>query len=328
MRTGEEDTPKKSQGGEEGRRVFSESLEEHPPEEEESIPDRQFCIHSVSPLTIRGIRALEVLGPMAKAYLPQLVTLVSNSTGYSESALLAVGPHALPAFTNLLAKSKFPQTGNLIGAFADAVYAERIKPEQASVAVPYLVQVFRSADPHGRWYAAGALGAVHHDPELCVPLLIDGLTDSTPSVRESCVESLGRFGEAASTHAGKLAAVFDQIDPLTRRAICGALANFHSEGAIAVPVLVRGLRDPDENVRVWAATGLGQLASIPEQAVPALVQAVDDPSRIVRTMAAQALGQFGKRATNALPVLAQRCSDPDVSVRNAATNALRRITQN
>jgi HEAT repeat protein len=277
---------------------------------------------------VRGIRALEVLGPMGKPYLPQLLTLVSNSTGYSEEALLALGSEALPAFTNLLAKSKFPQTGNLIGAFANAVYADRIKPEEASVALPYLVQVFRSTDVHGRWYAAGALGAIHQDPDLCVPLLIQGLTNATPSVRESCVQSLGRFGEAASPHAGELADIFDQADSLTRRAICGALAGFHSAAAIAIPILVRGLRDPDVNVRIWAATGLGQLAGLPDQAVPALAQAVDDPNAIVRTMTVQSLGQFGIRTTNVLSILDQKCSDPDPAVRNAATNAMRRITQN
>ncbi len=33
---------------------------------------------------VRGIRAMEVLGPLGKPYLPELVTMVSNSTGYSE----------------------------------------------------------------------------------------------------------------------------------------------------------------------------------------------------------------------------------------------------
>jgi HEAT repeat protein len=274
---------------------------------------------------VRGIRALEVLGPMAKPYLPQLVTLASNSTGYSEGALLAVGPAALPAFTNLLSNSKFPRTGNLIGALANAVYAERIKPEEAAVALPHLVQVFRSSDAHGRWYTAGAFGAIHQQPELCVPLLIDGLTDPTASVRASCVQSLGNFGEAASAHADKLAAVFDLADAQTRRAICSALASFHSAAAIGVPVLVRGLQDPDENVRVWAATGLGQLASLPEQAVPALAKAVEDRSPIVRVMAVQSLGQLGPQTTNALSTIQRACLDPDASVRNAATNALRHL---
>ena len=42
--------PKKSHQGEEGRRVFSESGEENPGEED-PLPGRQFCIHSVSTMT-------------------------------------------------------------------------------------------------------------------------------------------------------------------------------------------------------------------------------------------------------------------------------------
>jgi hypothetical protein len=271
---------------------------------------------------VRGTQALEALGPLAKPCLPELVNLASKNTGYIESALVAVGPDALPAFTNLLATSTFPRTGNLIGALANAVYANRIKPEQAAGALPYIIRVFRSTDSHGRWYAASALGAIQHDPEICVPLLINGLTDSAPAVRESCIESLGRFGEAGSAYAAKLADMFEQTDAQTRRAICGTLASFHSAAAIAVPILVRALRDPDENVRIWAAMGLGRLASLPEQTVPALVETAQDQVPMVRVVALESLGLLGSQATNALSALQRACLDKDASVRNAATNAL------
>lgn len=282
---------------------------------------------NVSDRWVRGIRTMEVLGPLGKPYLPEIITMVSNSTGYSEGALMAIGPDALPAFTNFLAHSKFPQTGNLIGSFANAVYANRISPEQAAVALPYLVQVFKSTDSHGRWYAASAFGAVHQEPDICIPLLISGLTDPAASVRESCVQSLGAFGEAASEHAGKLAEAFDGTDALTRRSICGALGNFRSTAAISVPVLVRGAADPDQNVRVAAVVALGQLAALPDQAIPALSRAVDDTNQVVRLMAAQSLGLFSKSATNALPVLERACSDPDASVRNIAATAIKRIKE-
>ncbi len=276
---------------------------------------------------VRGIRAMEVLGPLGKPYLPEIITMVSNSTGYSEGALLAIGPDALPAFTNFLAHSKFPQTGNLIGNFANAVYANRIGTEQAAVAIPYLVQVFKSTDSHGRWYAASAFGAVHQDPAVCIPLLISGLTDTNASVRESCVQSLGAFGEAASEHAGKLAEVFDKMDALTRRSICGALGNFRSAAPVCVPVLVRGAADPDQNVRLAAVVSLGQLSAQPEKTIPVLSQALEDPNQFVRLMAAQSLGLFGRRATNALPVLERARSDPDAAVRDVATTAIKRIKE-
>ena len=282
---------------------------------------------SVSERWVRGIRAMEVLGPLGKPYLPEIITMVSNSTGYFEGALIAIGPDALPAFTNLLAHSKYPQTGNLIAYFSNAVYANRITPEQAAVALPYLVQVFKSTDSHGRWYAASAFGAIHQEPDVCIPLLISGLTDPNASVRESCARSLGAFGDAASEHAGKLADIFDQMDALTRRSICSAMGNFRSAAAECVPVLVRGAADPDLNVRVAAVTALGQLAAMPEEAIPALSQAVKDPNQVVRLMAAQSLGLFGKRATNALPVLERARSDPDASVRDIVGTAIKRINE-
>jgi hypothetical protein len=44
---GRKSTPKQIQIGEEGRRLFSESCEENP-REEDPIPDRRFCIRSIS----------------------------------------------------------------------------------------------------------------------------------------------------------------------------------------------------------------------------------------------------------------------------------------
>src|SRR5207237_1263853 len=46
-RSGRKSTWKKTQRGEEGRRIFSESCEENPAEED-PVSNRQFCVHSVS----------------------------------------------------------------------------------------------------------------------------------------------------------------------------------------------------------------------------------------------------------------------------------------
>jgi hypothetical protein len=49
---GRKSNRKKTQTGEEERRVFSESFEENP-REEDPIPDRQFCIRSISTVACR-----------------------------------------------------------------------------------------------------------------------------------------------------------------------------------------------------------------------------------------------------------------------------------
>jgi HEAT repeat protein len=74
---------------------------------------------------------------------------------------------------------------------------------------------------------------------------------------------------------------------MARRAICGALARFGSAATIAIPVLVRASQDTDDTVRICAATGLGQLARLPEQSIPALIKATEDPKHLVRMMAVQ-----------------------------------------
>ncbi len=216
---------------------------------------------SVADRWTRGIRVMEVLGPLGKPYLPEIITMVSNSTGYSEGALLAIGVDALPAFTNLLAHSNYPQTGKLIGSLADAVYARRIPPEEAAVALPYLVQVFQSTDRHGRWYAASAFGAIHQDPDVCVPLLISGLTDPTPSVREICVQSLGGFGEGASLHVAEL----------------------------AIPALTRAAEDPRNVVRVMAVQSLGMFGPQATNALTVLERACSDADPAVRSTATNAV---------------------------------------
>jgi hypothetical protein len=275
---------------------------------------------------MRAIWGLEILGPIAKPRLPELIALTQKRIGFTEDALMAVGPDALPAFTNLLANSKYPQTGNLIGAMANSIYANRINPEQATVTLPYLVQVYRSSDTHGGWYAAQAFGAIHQQPELCVPLLLDGLTNSMPSFRAACARSLGAFGAAAAPHASRLAELFDHTDMQTRLAICQTVANFDSAAEIAVPVLVRGLSDTNESVRISSASGLGRLGVFPDQVVPPLIDAAKDPNAIVRVMAVQSLGMFISRPTNAIAAVQRALSDRDPSVRGAATNALKRLS--
>jgi len=43
-----------------------------------------------------------------------------------------------------------------------------------------------------------------------VPLLVEGLADSNPNVRNACIVALGRFGEAASPHAEKIVSAYSE----------------------------------------------------------------------------------------------------------------------
>ena len=172
---------------------------------------------------VRGIRGMEVLGPLAKPWLPELTAMATNSIDTGPWALLAVGSDALPAMTNLLTSSGFPAKLYLIIALEDNVSEDRIKPGEAVAAVPALLNALRSTDSYLWIAAARALGTIHQQPELCIPALADAVPDSSRDLRNECITALGRFGRQATN---------------------------------ATPLLERACSDPDESVRTAASNAL------------------------------------------------------------------------
>ena len=59
--------------------------------------------------------------------------------------------------------------------------------------------------------------------------------------------------------------------------------------AATVPVLIKVLRDPEDEVRLAAAITLGKIGSNASAAIPALIEALDDPENEVRLAAAEAI---------------------------------------
>jgi HEAT repeat protein len=68
-------------------------------------------------------------------------------------------------------------------------------------------------------------------------------------------------------------------------------------GSATIPVLVRHLRDPNENVRAVAAAALGRVDAL--KALPRLALLADDPSDVVRLSLAETLGSLGRTAAHA-----------------------------
>lgn len=281
----------------------------------------------------RGINVLKVLGPIAEPCLPELIANAENNRLRSAEALMCVGPAALPALTNLLIHSSPPQTGALVNALTGAINEHQISkeggitPEQAAMALPALIQVCRARQNADWWYAASGLGFVLQKPDVCIPLPVEGLADTNFRARDSCLFSLGQFGEAASSRAREVAALFNDSRARVRWDVCVTLSHFRSAGHVAVPVLVRGLKDPDDRVRMQAAFALGLFASHAQEAIPALQQSLRNSSPGVRASAAHALGLFGQRATNAVADLERLSSDTNAEVSAESIKSLRLICE-
>jgi HEAT repeat protein len=92
--------------------------------------------------------------------------------------------------------------------------------------------------------------------------------------------------------------------------------------AVVMPLLGRGLEDPDPGVRAVAATYLGIIHEAPDEAVPALARALTDPDAEVRRSAAAALASFDTHAQPALPALQKASTDRNEDVAREATRTI------
>jgi hypothetical protein len=118
-----------------------------------------------------GVQILDLLGPIAKPCLPQLIAEATNHPGYSEEAMLAVGVAALPAFTNLLRTLQYPETGILIKAFTTTVKDGQFTAGEAAAALPCLKEISRSTNRYANQAASEAVRVIQElDSSRPLPL--------------------------------------------------------------------------------------------------------------------------------------------------------------
>jgi HEAT repeat protein len=134
--------------------------------------------------------------------------------------------------------------------------------------------------------AAAALSFM--GPGAFTPLR-EAVTSDDPVVRRESLRSIGKLKERA---------------PLDARAV--------------LPLLVKGMADPDPGVRTVAATYLGIVHEEPDDAVRVLMTGLEDQEVNVRRTSAAALAAFGADAERAIPALRKAASDSDPDVAREA----------
>jgi HEAT repeat protein len=169
-----------------------------------------------------------------------------------------------------------------------ALKACTILGEQAAAVIPEVANELIRPE----MTAEAALALSMMGPGAFAPLR-EGLDSDNPVVRREALRSIGKLRERA---------------PL--------------EGSDVVPLLVKGMRDPDAGVRSVAATYLGILGEAPEAAIPALLNGLKDPQADVRRASAEALGGFEKHASRVVPALRRAARDRDRDVAREAGLAI------
>lgn len=112
-------------------------------------------------------------------------------------------------------------------------------------------------------------------------------------------------------------------DVRVRLATIGVVEMLDEDAALAVPALVKALKDPDRFVRWSAARVLGKASPVEaDRTVPNLARLLNDPDYDLRLATINTLEHYGPAAKDALPALTRTIATGDVEIRRAAIKAV------
>jgi len=245
-----------------------------------------------------------------------------------DDAVHTMGTNALPALLGMLqAKdSKLKLALAALGFRYTPAETQHLRAQKglsalgadASNAVPALIEIYQqNTSPTASRAAANALVEIGPAAEQAIPALMKSAASTNSDVRAFALYTLGRLA---------------------------------LESKLVVPVLIKGLHDPDREVRfnaafglealafmggdakpavpgarASAATALGHIHSEPGVVVPALMEMLRDSDVQLHAFAATALGEFGNNGKPAVAPLIELLSEGNQDARKAATNALKAI---
>jgi hypothetical protein len=164
--------------------------------------------------------------------------------------------------------------------------------QMGSPALPALTTL--SLDPATAFDASLALGAVSLE---ALPILMTNLTNESPRIR--CAATYGLMVMETNA-AGSQSLLFAlTCDPHTEVRACAYEAlGFVCTSPDVVPLLARGLRDTNDEVRMMAAIAIGKFGKEATRALPDLEQACGDSCELVARHARISIGLIGAAVTN------------------------------
>ena len=195
-----------------------------------------------------------------------------------------------------------------------------------------MLELLRSPKPADRMLAARAFCEL--EDARSIPLLIELLADECPLVRVSTTYALGRNTDPSAVEP-LLALLATDFNGYVRKGIVWALGN--SKDRRALQPLIHALKTDISAVRLWAASGLAQIAPLDYEdiiaAIPPLIQGLRrDTTAAVRSNCAWAIGQLCRElpsnvvyATAIDALIESLVEDDDFSVKDDARSAILKV---
>ena len=210
-----------------------------------------------------GGPSLENAAAPPEEWLDQLYSRNPREVDAASEEVAALGARALPAVQAALRNPD--SEAERIKA---ALKAAGIIGQAAAPAIPDVVALL----PEQGVTSEAAIALSYMGPEAFPPLR-EALTSGDPIVRRESLRSIGKLKDRA---------------PLERQ--------------VVLPLLIKGMSDPDPGVRAVGATYLGIIHEAPETSLPALEKGLSDPDAEVRRASAAAIGSFSP--ADVAPVMA------------------------
>jgi HEAT repeat protein len=240
-------------------------------------------------------KGLQMLQPPPEMVAPALLAVANDPdpdvSANIVSALAGLGESIVPRATKALENPK---------ARPLAVRVLTKLGPKAAGAVPDLVEVSKEADPEVRKSIYFALAAIGTGAAPATDVLADSISSDDKGVRESALYALRQIGPDAKAAIRPLLRRMEVDRSFESLASAWALARIAPDNrAVAskiLPVLMRGLSNSDEQIRLNSAEALADLGPEAMQVAPELKKiARDDKSPLVREAAVAALKRTGER---------------------------------
>ncbi len=202
-------------------------------------------------------------------------------------------------------------------------------------AVPKLLEALAWPEARLRWSAMKILTSMGPGKAPVPGAIIPLLSDKDAYVRRVAIECLGKLGEnakdavshlqkatrdavpenriyshmalipitgTAGPHVAAITSYLRHDDPSTRGLAASMLRECGVLARDSWPDLLLSLKDPHEQVRVYAAASLGAIGADSQEVVAALVEVLMQGGEAARSAAAS-LGRIGPEARDAVPAL-------------------------
>lgn len=218
-------------------------------------------LQSRSPKDVEQATALlEERGTAALPLIRRLLQDPAAEPAKRQAALKAtaiLGARAAEAIPDVAAALQVPE---------DAPEAALALSFMGSAAVPPLQEAVASDEAVVRRESLRAIGKLRErasiDPKIVVPVLLKGLDDVDPAVRNVAVTYLGIVRDDPGTEVTGLIKALADENAEVRQAAAAALAEYGALAERAIPALKKAAADPDEDVRREAGRTLVHLSEV------------------------------------------------------------------